>query len=149
MPRGSRNLQGRGGGRGSHAQAPLICKGAIILPPTPPTSLEINAAQIRQDLSEGVPNHWLPGKPNHQPGRPPTSRVSVGSRVGVGRGWPCLAGSFLQLRAESSGPRYRLSRGGQVKGLGRSSLGGQEPLRSLEQGRDVVSCREPGSIWQI
>lgn len=53
------------------------------LPPIAPTFLEINAEQVQQAPFEGVPNYWLPRKPNHQP-RPPMchSRAQAGWWMG-------------------------------------------------------------------
>lgn len=69
--------------RGTGPRLCSFARGMTTLPPTVPPSLEINAEQIRRDPFEGVPNYWLPGKPNHQPSRP---RVSAGPEQGGGWG---------------------------------------------------------------
>lgn len=73
--------------QGNGAQALLICRGC-----EQPPSLETNAEQIQLDPFEGVPNYWLPGKPNLQSSRP---RVSTGPEQGGGwggAGSACLEG---------------------------------------------------------
>lgn len=90
-----------------------------------------------------------PGNPTTGPTTGPATHVSrLGLSRVVGRAGRALHGWKGQVGAGSGGQRDRLGHEGQVKDLRRSSRRGQESLKSLEQGQDVVSLGDPSRIRQ-
>lgn len=128
-----RSWQGRSRARNC-AQTVLIYNGMTAPPPAGPTSLEVNAEQMRQAPFEGVPNYWLPRVGLRQVGE-------WGGSLGL-----AMHGSNAQVRAGSGGQRDGPSPQGYARDLGRLSFRGQERPKGLERGQDRVTLRGSGRI---